>query len=134
MHLNHLNLPVTNLAEARAFFEDLLDFQFLAQAGEHIVALSDGNGFMLVLANAAHFGDGEPPRYPEPFHVGFNLETRAQVDQMYERVAAAGLPLPHRPRYRAFHYSFYFTALDGILFEIASHAGDEGDRGIGLSP
>ncbi len=122
MHLNHLNLPVNNLAEARALFQDLLGFQLLAQHGDAIAILSDGNGFTLALSNAASFG-GETPRYPEGFHVGFLLDTIALVDQAHEHVAAAGISPEHRPHKQHGSYGFYFRALDGIRFEIACWLG-----------
>lgn len=120
MRLNHLNLPVSNLDEAQAFFQDLFGFRLLGKAGDLIVSLDDGHGLMLVLANAARFGD-QAPRYPEPFHVGFNLADRAEVDAMHERVLAAGIAVDHAPRKKHGHYGFYFRALDGLLFEVATH-------------
>jgi catechol 2,3-dioxygenase-like lactoylglutathione lyase family enzyme len=123
MHLNHLNLPVADLAAARVLFEELFGFQCLDQRGDALASLTDGAGFSLVLANAARFGD-EIPRYPKVFHVGFILDQREQVDQMYDRVVAAGITPAHRPRHQHGSYGFYFTALDGILFEIASYEGD----------
>lgn len=120
MRLNHLNLAVSDLAAAQAFFEELFDFQFLGKAGDLIVALDDGHGFMLVLANATRF-DKAAPVYPEPFHVGFNLDDRAQVDAMYQRVLAAGIATEQAPQKRHGHYGFYFRALDGIRFEVATH-------------
>lgn len=122
MQLNHLNLPAANLAEARALFIDLLGFQLLVQHGDLIVILSDGNGFTLALSNAAHFG-GETPRYPEGFHVGFLLDTTALVDEAYERVVGAGIAPEHRPHNQHGSYGFYFTALDGVLFEISCWLG-----------
>lgn len=123
MHLNHLNLPVDNLAESRALFEDLLGFQFLVQHGDVIAILSDGHGFTLALANAARFG-GSTPRYPESFHVGFLLDQPELVDQTYDRVVAAGIAPGHRPRIQHGSYGFYFTALGSILFEIGCWLGD----------
>jgi catechol 2,3-dioxygenase-like lactoylglutathione lyase family enzyme len=120
MHLNHLNLPVADLAAARTLFEDLFGFQLLDQRGDVIASLTDDNGFTLVLANAARFG-GETPRYPNTFHIGFILDQRENIDQMYDRVSAAGITPDHRPRRQHGSYGFYFTALDGILFEIASY-------------
>lgn len=118
MQLNHLNLCVRNLAEARAFFQDHLDFQFLEQKGEAVAVLSDGYGFTLVLSNQQAFGHPEQP-YPEGFHVGFIQESSAQVDQMYQRLAATSVQIGHEPRKMRGSYGFYFTALNDVLFEIS---------------
>lgn len=120
MRLNHLNLAVSDLAAAQTLFEELFDFRRLGKAGDLIMALDDGHGFMLVLANAARF-DNAAPVYPEPFHVGFNLDSRADVDATYARVQAAGIVAEDEPRMRHGHYGFYFRALDGLRFEVATH-------------
>lgn len=119
MRLNHINLCVDNLAEARAFFQDLFDFQFVEQKGEAIAVMTDGQGFTLVLSNSQAFGKVTPV-YPEGFHLGFLVETSGQVDQAYSRLTAAGVSVEHAPRKIRGSYGFYFTALNNILFEVSS--------------
>ncbi len=104
----------------QALFENLFDFQLLNTVGDLLVSLSDGHGLMFNLANATRFGE-EALRYPEPFHIGFNLDDLAQVDDMYERVLAAGIATGHTPRKKHGHYGFSLRALDGLLFEVATH-------------
>ena len=41
MKLNHLNLCVDDLSEARHFFETFFDFQFLEQKGKALLVMSD---------------------------------------------------------------------------------------------
>ena len=118
MHLNHLNLCVDNLAEARSFFEDLFEFQLLDQKGEAIAVLDDGAGFTLVLADAGRFGS-ETPCYPAGFHVGFILDNQEQVDRIFARLAAANIQPPKHPAVLHGSYSFYFRARGDILFEVA---------------
>ena len=60
-----------------------------------------------------------PPQYPEGFHIGFIVETPAQVDDCYQRLAAAKVRLTHEPRKARGSYVFYFTALNSILFEVS---------------
>ena len=119
MQLNHLNLCVTDLTEARSFFQNCFDFQFLEQKGKALLVMTDGYGFTLVLMNPQALGNEMRP-YPEGFHVGFLLETNDQVDKMYHRLVAANIQLAHEPRKMRGGYGFYFTALNAILFEVSS--------------
>jgi catechol 2,3-dioxygenase-like lactoylglutathione lyase family enzyme len=119
MQLNHLNLCVDDLAEARTFFQNCFDFQFLEQKGNGIVVMTDRHGFTLVLSNPRAFKNAMQP-YPEGFHIGFLLETTDQVDHVYRRLAAAEVQLTQEPRKMRGGYGFYFTALNAILFEVSS--------------
>lgn len=123
MQLNHLNLCVDDLSEARDFFQNFFAFQLIGQKGDAIAAMSDDNGFSLVLSSSKAFG-GESPTYPKDFHVGFYVETRGEVDQIYERLAAANIHMDHGPRIIRQGYTLYFTALGGILFEVTSFQSD----------
>lgn len=118
MRLNHLNLAVDDLTEARAFFERLCDFHLLGQRGDALAIMTDGQGFTLVLSDAHAFGEGSP-RYPQPFHVGFILDAPDHVDRVYRRLTASGVRIDREPGELHGRYAFYFTALSGILFEVS---------------
>ncbi|GHO85006.1 VOC family protein [Dictyobacter formicarum] len=118
MQLNHINLCVNDLTAARNFFQTCFDFQLQEQKGDAVAVMNDGHGFLLVLSNTQAFKSEAQP-YPENFHLGFILETSDQVDQAYNRLAAAELQLPQRPRKIRGSYGFYFTALNDILFEVS---------------
>lgn len=126
MHLNHVNLPVSDVAAARSFFERFLGFETVRAGGDALAILDDGHGTTLVLMNVGRLDaarDGsEAPVYPDGFHVGFIVDSRAEVDAVYARLAIAGYPLDHEPRRHHGSYGFYVTALDGILFEVATTA------------
>lgn len=83
MRLNHLNLCVDDLSEARHFFETFFDFQFLEQKGKALVVMSDENGFILVLSDPKAFKGNKDISYPEAFHIGFLVDTSSEVDQAY---------------------------------------------------
>jgi catechol 2,3-dioxygenase-like lactoylglutathione lyase family enzyme len=117
MRLNHLNLCVDDLSEARDFFQEFFDFQLLDQKGDAIVVMSDGDGFTLVLSNSRAFGS-ESPRYPKEFHVGFYVETPVEVDQIYDRLKATNIHMDNGPKKIRDGYTLYFTALGGLLFEV----------------
>lgn len=118
MQLNHLNLCVDDLAEARSFFQNFFDFQFLEQKGEAVAIMTDSHGFTLVLSNPRAFKQELAP-YPEGFHLGFLLDSSEQVDQAYRRLAAAEIHLTQEPRKIRGSYGFYFTVLNNILFEVS---------------
>ena len=126
MHLNHLNLPVSDVAVARSFFQDMFGFTTVRAGGDALAILDDGHGTTLVLMNGGRMNaaqDGnEPPDYPAGFHVGFIVASRAEVDAAHARLAAAGHPLDHAPRRQHGSYGFYVKALDGILIEVATTA------------
>ncbi|MBO1005038.1 VOC family protein [Pseudogracilibacillus auburnensis] len=117
MQLNHLNLCVENVHEARDFFRDLFGFQLADQKGDAIVVMNDGHGFTLVLSNPLLFG-GVIPEYPKDFHIGFYVETPEEVDQHCDRLEAAGIPMEKKPKKIRGGYTLYFRALGGIMFEI----------------
>ena len=54
MKLNHLNLCVDDLSEARHFFETFLIFNF-GTKGKALVVMSDESGFILVLSDPKAF-------------------------------------------------------------------------------
>lgn len=119
MRLNHVNLVVDDLDEARDFFRGSFGFEPVDRKGEAVAVMTDGQGFTLVLSNARAFGGEVPVRYPDGFHVGFILETQEEVDRTHERLAAAGADTGRAPRRMRDSYGFYFEALNGILFEIS---------------
>jgi catechol 2,3-dioxygenase-like lactoylglutathione lyase family enzyme len=115
MALNHLNLTVPDVAQTRAFFETYFGFRCVVDRGQNaLVVLIDESGFVLSLNN---FDKAAAVEYPGAFHVGFNQETREQVDALHERLTAGGLD-PQPPR--EFHgaWTFYFRAPGGFLVEV----------------
>lgn len=117
MRLNHLNLCVRDLSEAKDLFQNLFDFEVEQQKGDAILVMNDRCGFTLVLSNPQAFG-GEAPVYPEGYHVGFIVDTPEEVDRFCDRLTAASMHDGTRPRNIRGGYSLYFTALGGILFEV----------------
>ena len=111
--LNHLNLVVSDLDAAEAFFTG--HFGFAVRTRHAALLVLDGEaGFVLVLSLAR-----EAVSYPAGFHVGFLVADEEAVDAEYARLTAAGLPIPKPPREMRGSYGFYFHALDDLLFEVS---------------
>ena len=127
MVLNHLNLTVPDVRQTREFFETYFGLRCVFDRGRDVLAvLMDESGFVLALSN---FDKATEVAYPGAFHVGFNLESREQVDAMYERLKSAGIEAEPP---KEFHgaWTFYFRAPGGFLVEVGhQHKGGEGIRG-----
>jgi catechol 2,3-dioxygenase-like lactoylglutathione lyase family enzyme len=120
MRLNHLDLAVPDIAAARDFFETHLGFthqQTLGQNGLSI--LRDGGGLVLVLSRRQRTG---AQTYPDGFHIGFHLESEAEVHGLYERMTSAGVDVPGPPSVQRGALGFYFMAPGEILVEVAYRA------------
>lgn len=116
MRLNHLDLPVPDIAATREFFESWLGFEHLSTLGrDGLAILRDESGLMLVLSRRSRVG---PPGFPETFHIGFHLSSPDAVSQLYERLKVGGYSIDPPSQQRG-AFSFYFMAPGDILIEIA---------------
>jgi catechol 2,3-dioxygenase-like lactoylglutathione lyase family enzyme len=89
MNLNHINLPVPDVAATRAFFEQFFGLKCVETKGQGILSvLVDAGGLVLILSN---FDKKSTPTYPRDFHIGFLQETVGHVNELYERMKAAGV-------------------------------------------
>ncbi|MBB4837675.1 catechol 2,3-dioxygenase-like lactoylglutathione lyase family enzyme [Sphingomonas kyeonggiensis] len=123
MRLNHLDLPVPDIAEARAFFERWLGFRHVQTLGDNgLSILVDGAGLVLVLSRLQR---GGAQRFPEGFHIGFHLADEAAVTALHAGLAAEGLA-GDPPVHQRGAFAFYFIAPGKILVEIA-HRPPPGD-------
>jgi lactoylglutathione lyase len=122
MRLNHLNLTVPDVAQTREFFETYFGFRCVVERGRNFIAVMiDESGFILTLSN---FEKATEVEYPGAFHIGFGQDSPKQVDEMYERLTAAGFDAkaPHE-----FHgaWTFYFRAPGGFVVEVFHQRGAE---------
>jgi catechol 2,3-dioxygenase-like lactoylglutathione lyase family enzyme len=128
MRLNHLDLPVPDIAATRAFFETCMGFTHEKTLGQDgLSILHDESGLVLVLSRRSHAAPGFPPS----FHIGFHLETEQAVTALHAELKAAG-HAHDGPTMQRGAFAFYFIAPGGILIEVAHRA--LGDRAPGIFP
>jgi catechol-2,3-dioxygenase len=117
MRLNHIDLPVTDLAAAAHYFE--AGFGFVRQPSAHasMAILRNEEGFVLVLQqdSAAH--------YPSTFHLGFLQPSDESVHAVYRRLMEAGLPVPTPPADSYGALAFFCSAPGGIRIEVSHRQG-----------
>lgn len=120
MRLNHINLPVDDVHEARTFFETWFDFTCNEVKGDGMIAVMLGkDGFVLVLMSTK-FNTGPEQACPSAFHIGFLVATGQEVEQKYAELMHGGVPLGSRPKNMRGVFGFYFTAPGNILIEVSS--------------
>lgn len=92
MKLNHLDLQVSDIHAARAFFETHFGLRCSYTRRDEIALLEDNAGFSLGVSNLFK---NAAPTYPPDFHVGFVLEDAAQVEALYEQLKSASVVMKH---------------------------------------
>jgi catechol 2,3-dioxygenase-like lactoylglutathione lyase family enzyme len=118
--MNHINLPVDDVAGARAFFETWFGFTCIEMKGDGLIAVMHGtDGFVLVLMSTK-FNVEAGQAYPSAFHVGFLLPTRHAVEEKHAELMQGGVPVGMGPKNMRGVFGFYFTAPGSILIEISS--------------
>ncbi|HTB52285.1 MAG TPA: VOC family protein [Ferruginibacter sp.] len=131
MHLNHLNLTVTNVSEAIYLFETYFDFKCVATKGNNMIAILKGiDDFELVLMSATMNQKGNTS-YPDAFHIGFMLDDPEYVVKIYKKLKAGGITLEREPKKIRDNFGFYFH-FDTLMIEIGAALSDEDDEDITL--
>jgi catechol 2,3-dioxygenase-like lactoylglutathione lyase family enzyme len=121
MKLNHINLPVEDVATTSRFFEQYFDFTCTETKGDNVLAVLKGeDDFTLVLMSKA-FNRNAEISYPEAFHIGFLVNSNEQVDKIYQRLIAGGVTLDKSPGQIRGQYGFYFMAPGDLLTEVMAY-------------
>jgi catechol 2,3-dioxygenase-like lactoylglutathione lyase family enzyme len=120
--LNHANLPVADVPPLRDFFVQHFGFgQMNPEEGTGFVVLRGSGGFILNLMQAT---PGDPGAFPKNFHVGFMVETPAEVHETHARLTAAGVdcgPAEAITRRGTSSVTFYCHAPNAILVEVSCY-------------
>jgi len=112
MQLNHLDLPVPDVAATADFFVRGFGFAQLFQRGGEMALLRDDDGFALVLTRSA------APRYPDDLHIGFLQPSDAAVHDVHRRLCEAGIDAP-APFVAHGCLQFWMEAPGGVRIEIS---------------
>lgn len=119
MTINHLNLPVSNVAETITFFESYFDFKCLETKGDNMIAvLSNPADFILVLMSLK-MSKTDHTTYPDAFHLGFILDSSEKVNETFSKLKAGGIQLEREPQKIRNSFGFYFYF--GELFIEVAH-------------
>ncbi|WP_420454251.1 VOC family protein [Rubrivirga sp.] len=118
MTLNHLNLTVTDVAEAKGCLETYFGLRSPegVEPDDSFAVLIDDAGLVLTLMTV---GRATEVVYPPSFHIGFIVENEGRVNELNEQLKSAGFDV--KPP-RRFHgaWTFYFKAPGGFTVEVQS--------------
>lgn len=115
MKLNHLSFPSSDPARTAAFFEAYLGFTTAPVSGHWILKRP---GFDVVIEDV----DADTPQWPSSFHVGFELPSRADVESLYARMLADGVPMETAVIDHERGSRFFCRAPGGVMFELNTRA------------
>ena len=116
MKLNHLSFPSTDVAATAAFFEKHLGFRIDSRMDRAFILKRPG--FDVVIEKAAD----PAQQWPKNFHVGFELESPAEVQTLHDRFAADGVQMETPVHNNGRGSRFFCCAPGGVMFEINTRA------------
>ncbi len=118
MKLNHINLPVKDVAATRDFLTKNFGMETVMERGKNALAmLRDEGGMVLILS---HFDKDKTAEaaYHKDFHVGFFVDTPEEVDAAHARLTRNGIDVVPPKRMQG-RYGFYLLAPGGFELEVA---------------
>ncbi len=125
MKLNHIDLQVSDVSTARAFFETHFGLRCTFQRRNQLAMLEDDGGLAFGVSNLF---DSAPPVYPPDFHLGFILTTEADVRAAHERLQRAGVTMKTELSRGGPNIYFMCVGPDGISIEVRAPADDASDE------
>lgn len=118
MKLNHVNLAVTDVQEASDFLVKYFGMRSMG-GNKGMGFLTDEEegdwGFVLTLMKATE----AQAKYPGNFHIGFFINGKETVDEIYERLKRDGFEVPE-PEDTGHSYGFYVKAPGGFTVEVGA--------------
>jgi catechol 2,3-dioxygenase-like lactoylglutathione lyase family enzyme len=122
MQLNHLNFPVTDVVQTKAFFEKHFNFTCTEEKGNNMMAILQGeNGFVLTLMSTDFNRNGNST-YPDAFHFGFLVNDRDKVQEIWQNLKNDGITLEQEPHNMRGVFGFYVQSPGNILMEVSTLA------------
>ena len=115
MRLNHINLTVTDVQEARDFLVKYFGMRSMGgnKGMGFLTDEKDGWGFVLTLMRATQ------ANYPGNFHIGFFVSSKQMVDEIHHHLQQDGFNVP-APEDTGHSYGFYVNAPGGCTVEVGA--------------
>ncbi len=116
MTLNHLHIGTRDLGKSKEFYETFFGFKKQFDHGDGVF-LENEAGFLLAIDPVV-----EIQKFPECFHIGFCLQTKNQVQSIYEKMMSLGIIMTKEyQEYGSDAAAFYTLDPDGYKIEVSWH-------------
>jgi catechol 2,3-dioxygenase-like lactoylglutathione lyase family enzyme len=116
MNLNHLDIPVSDVAQTRTFFERYFGFKEVFSREDGLTVLLDEDGFALTLSPLP---EGQLMKFPVGFHIGFNVDCEDDLFEAHRKLVTAGVPIVRPVGDLAGAMTFHCHAPGPLLVEVA---------------
>lgn len=115
MKLDHINLTVSNVIEASNFLKKHFGYKDFFEDNNAGMAALQGEGEIYI-----NLMKGSKATYPKYFHIGFDMETEANVNAVYERLKADGMEIDPPEHVPWGSWTFHFECPDSdFTIEVA---------------
>lgn len=127
--VHHIDLSVTDVVKAKAFYADVLRFMgyvagedYGARGQDFDLHTADGFSSIGVRVSEGPHAERTHDRYsPGLHHLAWNAESRADVDALYTHLLEQGAlildPPADYPHYGEGYYAVFFADPDGLKLE-----------------
>lgn len=112
MDLNHIQLNTKNVSAAAEFYRRYFGFTVQEKHGEGLF-LWNKHGFMMAVNPLP-----ENPVFPDWFHIGFRLESAAEVKATYDRFIKDKIPIHAALKEHDDFVFFRCTDTTGYVLEV----------------
>lgn len=115
-----LTIGANDLAALRKFYEEALEWQPVAQNKD--IVFYQMNGFLLSLSGKQNLEQfiGTTMGNRGPITIGYNVDTEAEVQRIYEKLIEKGVKTFQAPKAPPFGgLFFYFEDPEGNILEVA---------------
>lgn len=116
MNLNHLDLPVPDVAQTKAFLERFFDFKETYTREDGLTVLRDEDGFALTLSPLR---EDQAVHYPDGFHIGFNVDSEDDLFETHRKMVSAGVAIVRPMGDLNGATTFHCHAPGPVLIEVA---------------
>lgn len=116
MNLNHVHFGTKDVKALQDFYWKYFDFEKKSDHGKGVF-LRNSSGFLIAIDPVA-----ELPRFPDWYHLGFCLDTEAEVFALYSKMKVGKVDIVRDMKAEPGSYaSFFVRDPDGNKLEISWH-------------
>lgn len=117
LNLNHIHIGTKDLAKSVEFYARIFGFKKKFDHGDDGIFLDNAAGFLIAIDTVE-----DVPAFPSWFHLGFCLESEADVQKIYKKVKEGNVRIARDMVIEKDQFaSFFIYDPDGYKIEVSWH-------------